>query len=125
MINEELKQKLAEAQAARVDEEDMLDSGGESREDLMTAKAELEAEMKMLSSELAAYSNDDPTELERKSGEANALKAEAEEYTDQIQSMSGWFKEMLAGDDEALEAFRQTFYGDEYDEEDGDLRELA
>lgn len=103
----------------------MLDSGAESREELMSTKLELEAEMKDLSRELAAYSDDDLTELERKKREIASFRAEASEYTDQIEAMDGWFKNMLSGNDEALQGFRLTMYGDEYDEEEGGLQELV
>ncbi|TKA26316.1 hypothetical protein B0A50_05095 [Salinomyces thailandicus] len=124
-IDEDLKQKLSEAHALRADEGDMLDSGAESREELMSTKLELEAEMKDLSRELAAYSDDDLTELERKKREIASFRAEASEYTDQIEAMDGWFKNMLSGNDEALQGFRLTMYGDEYDEEEGGLQELV
>ncbi|KAK5122452.1 hypothetical protein LTR85_004036 [Meristemomyces frigidus] len=123
-VNEELKQKLAEAQAQRADEEDMLDSGGESREELTATKAELDAEVKMLQKELAAYSDEDPTELERKKKESQSFRAEAEQYTDEIDSMEGWFKNIIP-DEEGMKMLRMSMYGDEFDAEEGMLKELV
>ena len=123
-VNQDLKFKLAEAQALRADEEDMLDNGGESREELVAIQGDLEGEMKVLQKELAAYSDDDPTELERKKKEVARLKMEAGQYTDEIDSMEGWFKELMSGDTEQLRNFREKYYGDELDAEEGVLREL-
>lgn len=123
--NHDLKQKIAEAQARRADEEDMLDSCGESRGELNTTKHDLETETKRLQNELAAYSDVDPTELEQKRKQIEAMKGESEEYTDHIYAMDGWFKEMLNGDGEALKALRMNFFADEYDEEVGSLKEVS
>ena len=119
----DLKQKQADIQAQREDEEDMLDNGAESREDLMTSKSALEAEVKALQKQLAAYSDNDPTELERKRKETVQFKMEAEQCTDDIYSMEGWFKKM-GQDEEGMKRLRAMFYGDEMDEE-GILKELA
>ena len=123
VIND-LKQKVAEARAQREDEEDMLDNGAESREELMTAKSELENEVKVLQKQVAAYSDNDPTELERKVNEIAQLKNDAEQYTDDIDSMESWFKKM-GQDKEAIKALRMSLYGDELDEEEGILKELV
>ncbi|KAK4542113.1 hypothetical protein LTR36_007144 [Oleoguttula mirabilis] len=123
-VNEDLKQKLAEAQAQRADEEDMLDSGGESRDDLTATRAEMNAEVKLLQKELAAYSDDDPTELERKKKESQTLSVEAEQYSDEILSMEGWFKNIIP-DEEGMMMLRMSMYGDEFDAEEGALKELV
>lgn len=101
----------------------MLDNGGDRREDLEAAKADLTAEIKALATELAAYSDNDPTELERKRVEVQGLRTEAEQYTDEIESMEGWIKAQ-GQDSEGMKGMRQSLYGDEYDEEEGVLKEL-
>ena len=120
--NDELKAKLAEARAARADEEDMLDDAGESREEVVARKSELETETKRLQKELAAYSDSDPTELERKRKEVEAFKKEASDCTDNIYSMESWFgrNDMK----ECLQNLQQELYGNEVDE-DGELRDLV
>ena len=123
MVND-LKQKLAEAQAQREHEEDLLDSGAESREESMASEAKLEGEVKGLQTQLAAYSDNDPTELERKKREIEEFKNEAEHCTDDIYSMEGWFKKIGGYDEEAIKGLRMMFYGDELDEEEGVLKEL-
>ena len=119
----ELKSKAAEARAQRQDEEDMLDNGGDSREDLVTSRSELDKEVKALQKQLAAYSDTDPTELERKKKEIEAFKGEAEQYTDEIYAMEGWFKK-IGQDEDGMKKMRLGMYGDEVDEEEGMLREL-
>lgn len=125
VVNADLKLKLEEAEAQHAEEEDMLDSGGESREDLVASKAELDAETKLLRKELAAYSDTDPTELERKRKEVEGLKAEAVQYTDEIDSLESWFKNKGGLDAEGMNMLRRGMYGDDFDEEEGTLRELS
>ena len=119
----DLKQRLAEAQAQREDEEDMPDGGSEIREKLMVGKADLEAEVRVLQRQLAAYSDTDPTELECKKEEIEHSKNEAEQYTDDIYSMEAWYKKM-GEDEEGMKVLRMTLYGDEVDKEDTILKEL-
>ena len=120
---DDLKAKLADAQAQCEDEADAVENGGESREVLGVKKAELEREMKGLQKELAAYADTDPTNLEWKRKGIEGFKGEAEQYTDEIYAMEGWFRKM--GQDEAgLKDLRMMFYGDEVDEEEGVLKEL-
>lgn len=120
----ELKSKLAEAEAQRRGDDEMLNEGGETREDLLGLKKSLEAETEAIRRELATYSDNDPTELERKAKEAEEWKTTTEEFTDDIYSMEGWLKNQLGGG-EGLAAMLQETYGMEYDEEARGLRELV
>jgi chromosome segregation ATPase len=122
VIND-LKAKLAEAQAQREDEADTVENGGKSREQLLASKAELDKEVKGLQKELAAYSDTDPTELERKKKGIEVFKGEAEQFTDEIYAMEGWFKKMGL-DEAAMKNLRMMLYGDEVDEKEGVLKEL-
>ena len=101
----------------------MLDGGGESREDLIAKQADLDAETKALKRELATYSDNDPTELERKRAETEVFKKEANQLTDDIYGMEGWFTNN-GQDEESMKALRFNLYGAELDE-DGVLRELS
>lgn len=120
----ELKSKLAEAESQRREENEMLDEGGETREELLSMKKSLEAETEALRRELATYSDNDPTELERKTEDAAEWKVTAEEFTDDIYSMEGWLKDKMGGG-EALDAMLQETYGKEYDEDVRGLKELV
>ncbi|KAF2765154.1 Mnd1-like protein [Teratosphaeria nubilosa] len=124
-INTDLEAKVAEAQAQRADEEDMLDGGGDSREELMSQKAQLEMEVNFLRKELSAYSDSDPTELERKRKEMIVLKGQAEQFTDEILAMEGWLKDVGQVDGEQMLAMKMDWYDGEFDEEEGGLRELV
>lgn len=62
--------------------------------------------------------------MERKNQETQSFKNETEKYTDQILSMEGWLKEHTGGDKEQMGNIMRICYGDEFDAEDGGLREL-
>lgn len=101
----------------------MLDEGGETREQLLGVKKLLENETEAVRRELATYSDNDPTELEKKAKEAAEWKTATEEYTDDIYSMEGWLKDFLSGN-EGLTAILRDTYDREYDEEANGLKEL-
>lgn len=102
----------------------MLDEGGETREELLGMKKLLENESEAIRRELATYSDNDPTELEKKAKEAAEWKTVTEEYTDDIYSMEGWLKDFLSGN-EGLTAILRDTYDREYDEEANGLKELV
>lgn len=123
-VVDDLKHQLAEVQAQNEDEVEMLENGSESREELMATQATLDFEICELQKQLAAYSDSDPVELERKKSELKQFQKDAEQFTDEIESMESWFKKMVQ-DPEAMKGLRMSLYGDEFDEEEGALRELA
>jgi len=102
----------------------MLDQGGESREELTANKARLDAELKALRKELAAYSDNDPTELERKVDETAVFKSQTDAYSDDILNMEQWFKNQGL-DGEQMAALFADLYGKEFDAESCSLRELV
>lgn len=123
--DEELKRKLEEAESQRRADDEALEDGGECRHELLSKKRLLEIERENVRHELAAYSDNDPAELEHKSKEADELRRLTEEYTDDIYSMEGWLKDALTGNAEALSATLEAVYDKEYDEEARTLKELA
>jgi hypothetical protein len=80
--------------------------------------------LESLHKDLAAYSEHDPIEIDKKTEETQRFRAEAETFTDQILSMEGWLREHTGGDKEQMGNLMRTYYGDEFDEEEGCLREL-
>jgi hypothetical protein len=120
----ELKAKIAEGEAQRKEDEEMLDGSGESREQLLGSKRLLEGEIEGLRRELATYSDNDPVELERKGREAADWKVDVGVCTDDVYSMEGWLKD-LTGGGEALMGLLKEMYGSEWDDEVGGLKELA
>lgn len=118
----ELKAKIAEGEAQRKEDEEMLDESGDSREALLGSKRLLEGEVEGLRRELATYNNNDPVELEKKGREAAEWKGVAELCTDDIYSMELWLKDTTRGG-EALGAMLRDTYGSEWDEEAGGLKE--
>ena len=97
---------------------------GYDRKALITVHADLTKTLERLRIELAAYSEHDPVEMEKKADETKRARIDAEKFTDHIFSMEGWLKENLCGDREALFQFQRNLYGDEFDEEEQGLREL-
>ena len=81
-------------------------------------------ELEDLRKDLVAYSEHDPVEMDKKDGEAQKYKADAEAFTDHILSMEGWLKGHLGGDKEQLGNIMRECYGDEFDEEEGCVREI-
>jgi hypothetical protein len=102
----------------------MPDEGGETREELLSMKKSLAAETEAIRRELATYSDNDPTELEKKVDEAAQWKTDTEGLTDDIYSMEGWLKDQLGGG-EGLDVMLQETYGKEYDEEVRALKDLV
>ncbi|CAK4029823.1 MFS general substrate transporter like [Lecanosticta acicola] len=119
----DLRHKLAELAAQKEEEEEMMDTGGEGRDELTAKKAVLEADLKALEKELESYSDNDPVELERKRSGAKVMKTELDQVTDDIYSLEKWFK-VNAGD-EAVAALRMGTYGGEWDSEECDFKELV
>jgi hypothetical protein len=62
--------------------------------------------------------------MDKKKEETRKFKEEAEKYTDHILSMQGWLKDSTGGDKEQMSGIMRQCYGDEFDEEEGGLREL-
>jgi hypothetical protein len=101
-----------------------LTSAGMDRKTLITKHTDLTKELEQLRQELAAYSEQDPVEMEKKSSETQRFRSDVEKYTDQILSMEGWLKAQIGGDPEQLNHLKREHYGEEFDEEEGGLREL-
>ncbi|KAF2281009.1 meiotic nuclear division protein 1 [Westerdykella ornata] len=123
-IAADLQAKVDEAGAAREEDSEFPAGTGGDRKTLITRHAELTKELEVLRKELAAYSEHDPVEMERKSLETRKFRDDAEKYTDHILSMEGWLKEQMGGDREQMANIMRECYGDEFDEEEGGLREL-
>lgn len=122
---EELKQKVEEAAAEREDDEDemMMEPGGD-RVSMMTLHSELGNALDALRTELAGYSDNDPVEVELRKAMIVEEKRRVDVLTDVICSMEGWFKQRMGGDKGQFMAIKQMWYGDEFDEEAGGLREI-
>ncbi|KAE8829049.1 hypothetical protein PTNB73_05821 [Pyrenophora teres f. teres] len=120
----ELQAKVDDADAARAEGEEMLMEAGGDRKTLMTKHSDLAKEVEKLRTELAAYSEQDPVEMEKKTSDTQQARLEAEKFTDQILMMQGWFKQQVGGGEDYLNMLKGLF-GHEYDEEEQGLRELV
>lgn len=122
---EELKWRVKAAEQERGEEdEDILMRGGNDRKTMLTKQAALTKELDGMRTELSAYCGNDPVEMETKRRRVGETKAEAEKLTEQILSMEGWFQKQVGGDKGQFLSMKQNWYGDEFDEEEGGLREL-
>ncbi|KAH7391865.1 meiotic nuclear division protein 1 [Pyrenochaeta sp. MPI-SDFR-AT-0127] len=120
----ELQAKVGQAEAVRTEDEEMLMGTGGDRKTLISKHAILAMDVEKLRTELAAYSEHDPIELEKKATETHQSKVTAEKYSDQILTMEGWLKDQMGGDKEAILSMLKMLYNDEFDEEEQGLREL-
>ncbi|OAG21073.1 meiotic nuclear division protein 1 [Alternaria alternata] len=122
----ELQARVDDAGAARAEDEDMLMETGGDRKTLISKHAELTKDLEKLRIELSAYSDQDPVELEKKATETERAHLDAEKFTDQILVMQGWINQQYFGGSGGPEfkEMLKSFYYDEYDEEEGGLREL-
>lgn len=100
-----------------------LTSAGGDRKTLITKHEALAKEVEKLRIELAAYSEYDPVELDKKIENIGHLRAAAEKFTEHIYCMEGWLKAQVL-DREGQTVVLREIYGVEWDDEDGGLREL-
>ncbi|KAF7196006.1 Meiotic nuclear division protein 1-like, partial [Pseudocercospora fuligena] len=121
-IVKDLHHKLAERAAQLEQEETMTDAGVDSREELMHEKAVLEADLQTLRKQLAAYSEDDPAEMQRRETECTKLYHDADQYTDHIVSMEEWLEKACGT--EAVSSSRFE-YGEEWDTEEFEMTPLS
>lgn len=91
---------------------------------MISKHGDLVKELDKLRTELAAYSEQDPVEVEKKAAETQKAREDASNSTDQIYSMEGWLKDQGSGNPADMVLIFKMLYGDEYDEDEGGLREL-
>jgi len=96
---------------------------GGDRKALVTKHEELTKEVEKLRTELAAYSEFDPVELDKKLEDTRRSRAAADKFTEHIYCMESWLKERIPDRESRLVVLRDL-YGDEWDEEDEVLRGL-
>ena len=122
---EELEQKVADAVAARAEDDDeMIMEPGQDRDSMMGLHAELCKTLGAFRTELAGYSENDPVEVERRRAAVAEDRLRVDAVTDAICSMESWFKQRMGGDRMQLLMLKQSWYGNEFDEEAGGLREI-
>lgn len=100
-----------------------MTSAGGNRKTLLKTHEELTKEVEKLRTELAAYSEYDPIELDKKIEDTTRSRAAADKFTEHIYCMEGWLKAHVL-DREGQICILKELYGDEWEDEDGGLREL-
>lgn len=96
---------------------------GADRQTLVARHEALVVQVEKLRVELAAYSEYDPVELDKRVEDTKRARAAADRFTEHIYCMEGWLKERVPDRESQIGALRDL-YGDEWDEEEGGLREL-
>lgn len=96
---------------------------GGDRKALVKKYDELNQQVDRLRNELATYSEYDPVELDKKIEDTRRLQEAAERFTEHIYCMESWLKERVP-DRESQVCILKDYYGEEWDDEDGGLREL-
>ncbi|OSS55160.1 hypothetical protein B5807_01733 [Epicoccum nigrum] len=119
----ELQTKVDKAGAARAEDEGLLAETGGDRKALARKHDELNHQVEELRKELATYSEYDPIELDKKIEDTRRLQEAAERFTEHIYCMESWLKERVL-DRESQVCILKDYYGEEWDDEDGGLREL-
>jgi chromosome segregation ATPase len=114
----DLEASIEEERKLREEDEDgdeMLEDGegGEGREALLALHVGLLKEKDALDAELAGYSDNDPTEVLRKRQEMKKLKESAERWTDNLESLQRYLRE-LTMDKSAVAAIMEACCGDEW-----------
>jgi Mnd1 HTH domain len=117
----DIDMQIEEEMAAR-EEDEMLEDGCTDRKALLHAYETLLKENAVLAQELAGYSDNDPTEILRKTEETKNLKMSAEKWTDYIEGVEGLLKN-LTGDKATVTQLMEKICGDEYVAREG-LKEL-
>ena len=122
---ERLRSKIEEAQLAREGEDDgqIMECEGD-RKSLTARQNILGKELQLLRTVLAAHSENDPVEIEKRKELIRKRRAEAEKWTEQIQTMENWIRKNTAVDKEQFLLMKQNWYDDEFDEDEGCLREI-
>jgi len=120
---ETLQAKLKEALQAQSDDESMLDDTEMDRQTAMELQSKLTNEVKELQKEVDLYRDLDPAVLQERKREVRRTKDKLETVTDNICAMETEIKKVIYGRKEQQEQFK-NWYGDEWSEDDGGLREL-
>jgi hypothetical protein len=109
----DVNRQIEEETAAREEDDEMLEDGGLDRAGLLGAHETLLKEAAALATELASYSDNDPTEILRKAEGTKRLRESAEKWTDYIEGVQGLLKNMT-GDKATVARIMESICGDEY-----------
>jgi hypothetical protein len=113
----EIEEKIEKEGVNREEEEGSED--GQDRLGLTKVQVATKKQLDALKTELASYSDNDPTEVLRKKEATKSLGESVARWTDNIQALEGWILENTGGDREGLESLRREYYGKEYVEGEG------
>jgi hypothetical protein len=117
----DVKQSIGEAAKAR---EDIEMEDGDSRQEILGRYETLKKEVMKLDQELSKYADIDPVELKLQKERAKQMRQQSELYSDQIHNLADWIRDKAGVDRVTLTSMKKNWYGDQFDEEEQDLKEL-
>ena len=117
----ELRGRVKEAERVREREEE---TEGE-RVGLVEKWEVVKGEVRELKRELARYGESDPVEMKRLEEKLVLIKEEVERVSEQIGAMVFWIKGRVIMDRSAFVEVERAWYGEEFDEDTGTLREVT
>ena len=120
----ELQHKVDEANAEREAEENSTHDDGYDRTTLNIQKSTLQKELEAMRAELSGYSETDPFEVERRRENVAQSSRCVDQLSDQIIAIECWIKANACDDKEQFQLMKRNWYGVDYDEEEGGLKEL-
>ena len=85
----------------------------------------VKGEVRELKRELARYGESDPVEMKRLEEKLVLIKEEVERVSEQIGAMVFWIKGRVIMDRSAFVEVERAWYGEEFDEDTGTLREVT
>jgi hypothetical protein len=97
---------------------------GDSRQEILGRYETLKKEVMKLDQELSKYADIDPVELKLQKERAKQMRQQSELYSDQIHSLADWIRDKAGVDRVTLTSMKKNWYGDQFDEEEQDLKEL-
>ncbi|KAI9652095.1 MAG: hypothetical protein M1831_007228 [Alyxoria varia] len=119
------RQALFEVQA-KVDEANKGMEGEDPRvrQEALGAQTRLGGEIDALKKELQEYADNDPVEIKRREDWIAEAMSRAENFTEQIVEMERLLRDQMGFDREQMGMIAAEIYEEEYDEEEGALKEL-
>ena len=118
-------QAMVEVQA-KIEEADKSTEGEDPRvrRDALVAQTHLGRQIDALKKELQEYADNDPVDIKRREAGISDSVSRAERFTDQIVEMERLLRDRMGFDREQMGMIAAEIYNEEYDEDDGALKEL-
>jgi Mnd1 HTH domain len=118
---ETAKDEIEHIEAERVG---AADNEADERIEILQSLSIINKEVIDLNRELAGYRNFEPALLQQMCLQASDSKEDAERWTEMIHSMTSWVKMNAGVGRQAFVDMQRSWFGEEWDEEEGGLKEM-